>query len=57
MTKWSEPVVSDPQIALAFQKLKAILDGGISFDDNMDVSIVTYTSNGTPNTQDAVNQI
>lgn len=54
MTKWAEPVIKDPQISLAFQNLKAILDGGISMTDNMDVSIVTYTSNATPDTQDTV---
>lgn len=41
-------------LALGGQNLKAILDGGISFTDNMDVSIVTYTSNASPDTEDTV---
>lgn len=34
--------------------LQAILDAGISFDDNMDVAFVSYTSHGTPGTETAV---
>lgn len=33
---------------------RAILDGGISVADNMDVSIITYTSDATPGTQTTV---
>ena len=41
---------------LGFQEaqLTAILDRGISFDDNVDVRIVTFTSNGVADTEDAV---
>lgn len=34
--------------------LKAILDRGIRFEDNVDCRIVTYTSNATPDTEDSV---
>lgn len=34
--------------------LKSILDGGISFSDNVDCVFVTYTSNATPDTEDTV---
>lgn len=36
------------------QNLKEILDTGISFDDNMDVSFVTVTTHATANTEFAV---
>lgn len=34
--------------------LKAILDGGISFTDNVDIDMVTVTSNGTPGNETSV---
>lgn len=34
--------------------LKAILDAGISFDDNLDISRTSVTSHGTPGTQFSV---
>lgn len=36
------------------QNLIAILDGGISFDDNMDISRVSVTSHATPGTEFSV---
>jgi hypothetical protein len=36
------------------QNLESILDGGISFDDNVDCVFVSYTTNAAPNTQDSV---
>jgi len=36
------------------QNLKSILDGGLSFEDNMDVSLVTVTSDATPGTEFSV---
>lgn len=34
--------------------LLAILDKGISLDDNVDCAVASYTSNATPDTEDAV---
>lgn len=34
--------------------IKSILDGGLSFDDNADVSRVSVTSHGTPGTEFSV---
>jgi len=36
------------------ENVSSILDAGISFTDNVDCDLVTYTSNGTPNTEDTV---
>lgn len=36
------------------QVLKAILDGGISFEDNVDVELITFTSSATPDAENAV---
>lgn len=36
------------------QIFKAILDKGLSFEDNADVAFVSYTTNAAPNTQDTV---
>lgn len=36
------------------QNLLAILDGGISLADNIDAAVVSFTSNATPNIEDAV---
>lgn len=37
--------------------LKAILDGGISFDDNLDISRVSVISHGTPGTEFSVSHL
>jgi len=34
--------------------LQAILDKGISLQDNIDADVISYTSNGTPDTEDTV---
>jgi len=34
--------------------LGSILDGGISLQDNMDAAVVSFTSNATPDTEDAI---
>lgn len=34
--------------------LKAILDKGVSLNDNVDAAVVSYTSNATPDTEDTV---
>ncbi len=36
------------------ENIKAILDRGISFPDNMDVRFVTFTSNASPDTEDEI---
>lgn len=53
MTKYAEPKqpINNAELSLVFQNLKAILDGGISFADNVDCSIVTVTSHATPGTE------
>lgn len=34
--------------------LKAMLDGGLSLTDNADIAVVSFTSNVTPDTEDAI---
>lgn len=68
MTMLSEPNLPSPSAAELrqfdrdlmtvlsgfFQNLTAIIDGGISFNDNMDVSRVSVTSHATPGTEFSV---
>ena len=56
MTRYADPLLPrgndlTPSIYEWSLVLRAILDRGLSFSDNADVSIVSVTSHGTPGTE------
>lgn len=65
MSEYQEPTFPDPKsptfaqdlvtvLSNCFHVVGAILDRGLSLTDNVDCDVVSYTSNGTANTEDEV---
>ena len=55
-TESDDDVVNDLILILSrfFADIRSLTDQGLGFSDNMDCRIVSYTTNATPDTEDAI---